>query len=697
MVERGKLYSQRGFQQRPTVRAPATPAETPKENFFYKNKIYLIVGAMIIIVGILLFVLLYNPEEDFSGDYSSSGDFDEDYIPEITSGGCDLIGLTYNSQSSYSCFDEENDLVKIYLSRSSENVLLDRIDFVLFSNESSTNYSSNYGLAPGGGYLYQIDFTEPSLDHVEITPVILENDEEVVCSKIYMNTIQSCQLEDFSSVDFEPDYFIDEDLNVVLVNDTNGSESILGSSQGFLDFFANKPQKKILNFSIDSVIGEIDELRHRIFVRFLDNRSFDSLTPSITISENATIRPISRTSINFTNPVTYTITASDNSTQQYVVYVSHYTEEEEYYIPSISPFLSVELYPIESSNSSSRQVKYFVSGEKNASSCSLYSENSLLVSNDSILTNANNSFSVSNLLVGPYFFIVTCTDTDSLRVESNIVSFNVSSFGTSITKLGGITAGVWGTNLSAAKQMASLNNNFYIINYGNLESCSICKSMQEEVFGTPEFMSWASQNGIAMIYANSDYDILEPTKTVLSRYVVPLGQSNISIPFIVIVGGDSDNALASFTYWAGRNINGIVAARTPESFMRIVKSYTDKYYSIIYSPSVLSSGVSEMGAEVDECADGSCSVGNIDTTTPTTPVVTLSSSVSVPLGDGAILTNEYQTFTLPTPVEHPKNLVISAIRLVSTSSTCSVSQKRIYSDGTNSDPGYYSVSSYGKV
>ena len=47
-----------------------------------------------------------------------------------------------------------------------------------------------------------------------------------------------------------------------------------------------------------------------------------TLVPTIVISDKATISPASGTAVDFTLPVTYTVTAEDNTTQSYVVTVT---------------------------------------------------------------------------------------------------------------------------------------------------------------------------------------------------------------------------------------------------------------------------------------------------------------------------------------------------------------------------------------
>jgi len=47
-----------------------------------------------------------------------------------------------------------------------------------------------------------------------------------------------------------------------------------------------------------------------------------NLTPTITVSQYATISPASGVAQDFTNPVTYTVTAQDNSTKSWTVTVT---------------------------------------------------------------------------------------------------------------------------------------------------------------------------------------------------------------------------------------------------------------------------------------------------------------------------------------------------------------------------------------
>jgi hypothetical protein len=81
--------------------------------------------------------------------------------------------------------------------------------------------------------------------------------------------------------------------------------------------------KKITAFSFAApqAKGEIDEKAKTISVSVPNNTDVIALVPSITVSEKATVSPASGEAQNFTNPITYTVTAEDGSTANYVVTV----------------------------------------------------------------------------------------------------------------------------------------------------------------------------------------------------------------------------------------------------------------------------------------------------------------------------------------------------------------------------------------
>ena len=80
--------------------------------------------------------------------------------------------------------------------------------------------------------------------------------------------------------------------------------------------------KAITAFRIDGVNGVIDEAGHTIAVTLPYGTDVTSLTPTVTVSANATVSPLSGAAQNFTAPVTYTVTAGNGSTQEYSVTVT---------------------------------------------------------------------------------------------------------------------------------------------------------------------------------------------------------------------------------------------------------------------------------------------------------------------------------------------------------------------------------------
>jgi hypothetical protein len=80
--------------------------------------------------------------------------------------------------------------------------------------------------------------------------------------------------------------------------------------------------KDILSFTFSNQQGEsvIDPENHTVLAYAAWNYDFaNNIAPTITVSPQATIYPVSDSAINFAAPVTYTVTAEDLSTQQWTV------------------------------------------------------------------------------------------------------------------------------------------------------------------------------------------------------------------------------------------------------------------------------------------------------------------------------------------------------------------------------------------
>jgi len=86
----------------------------------------------------------------------------------------------------------------------------------------------------------------------------------------------------------------------------------------------------ILTFTFPTQLSSatIDTTNHTVSVDVTNNSDITNLTPTITLSYGATINPTSGTARNFTNPVNYTVTASDESTQVWVITVTQETPSQ---------------------------------------------------------------------------------------------------------------------------------------------------------------------------------------------------------------------------------------------------------------------------------------------------------------------------------------------------------------------------------
>ena len=78
-------------------------------------------------------------------------------------------------------------------------------------------------------------------------------------------------------------------------------------------------ERFILEFKVDSVYGTVDEDNKTVRLDFPAGTDVTHLTPTIIISNYATIEPKSGVTQDFTNPVYYTVTAMSGATAQYMV------------------------------------------------------------------------------------------------------------------------------------------------------------------------------------------------------------------------------------------------------------------------------------------------------------------------------------------------------------------------------------------
>ena len=82
--------------------------------------------------------------------------------------------------------------------------------------------------------------------------------------------------------------------------------------------------KQITDFSFATpqAVGVINESAKTIVVSVPESTDVTALVPTITVSEKATVSPSSGVKQDFTNPITYTVTAEDGSITEYTVTVT---------------------------------------------------------------------------------------------------------------------------------------------------------------------------------------------------------------------------------------------------------------------------------------------------------------------------------------------------------------------------------------
>jgi predicted extracellular nuclease len=87
---------------------------------------------------------------------------------------------------------------------------------------------------------------------------------------------------------------------------------------------AKSSAKDIVGFELAEQTGSanINSTSHTVDIEVVYGTDVTNLTPTITVSKRATVSPASGVAQDFTNPVTYTVTAQDGTTQDWVVTVT---------------------------------------------------------------------------------------------------------------------------------------------------------------------------------------------------------------------------------------------------------------------------------------------------------------------------------------------------------------------------------------
>lgn len=102
-------------------------------------------------------------------------------------------------------------------------------------------------------------------------------------------------------------------INTNPTQNTTPSQTSVQSSEKLITSF---------NFQNPTATGVINQTSHTITITVPPITDITKLTPTIGISDNATISPASNVQQDFTNPVAYLVTAQNSSTQEYIVTVN---------------------------------------------------------------------------------------------------------------------------------------------------------------------------------------------------------------------------------------------------------------------------------------------------------------------------------------------------------------------------------------
>jgi len=94
---------------------------------------------------------------------------------------------------------------------------------------------------------------------------------------------------------------------------SNTSQAQSGSSANLLISF---------DFNTPMAIGTVNELNHSVVITVPPDTDVTKLSPTVEISQYATVSPASGVVQDFTNPVGYTVTAQNGATQKYTVTVN---------------------------------------------------------------------------------------------------------------------------------------------------------------------------------------------------------------------------------------------------------------------------------------------------------------------------------------------------------------------------------------
>ncbi|MBO0593985.1 cadherin-like domain-containing protein, partial [Cellulophaga sp. E16_2] len=151
---------------------------------------------------------------------------------------------------------------------------------------------------------------------IDVASEISDGDEGDTLTVSIINTLNGTATISGTNISYTPAVdFVGNDQLTYSVDDGNG-----GTDTGIITINVTEPDdsKEITTFNIDGVYGTISGTN--ITVKLPYGTIASALNPTVNHNGNS-VSPESNVVQNFTNPITYTVTADDNTTQAYTVTV----------------------------------------------------------------------------------------------------------------------------------------------------------------------------------------------------------------------------------------------------------------------------------------------------------------------------------------------------------------------------------------
>jgi len=201
--------------------------------------------------------------------------------------------------------------------------------------------TSNYGYDDAYIYLDDVSIHEPSSDAEivafsfaeEVEPAVINSTDATVTSVVAYSTaslnglVPTISVSDFATI--SPASGVAQDFTSPVTYTVTAEDGTIKEWTVNVSKMANaSSEKDILSFTFNGQVGEsvIDATAHTVTATASFNVNIASVTPAIEVSPMATISPASGVAQDFSTPVTYIVTAEDETTQEWIVTI---TQNEE--------------------------------------------------------------------------------------------------------------------------------------------------------------------------------------------------------------------------------------------------------------------------------------------------------------------------------------------------------------------------------